>query len=84
VSQGSLVFCGGKSSEISPLSGREGKTLTTSQAEGATQAPAISSEGERKRVEPLERNKRVCGEYPTQALILMEKPVLYFVFRKTL
>ncbi|MFZ2800915.1 MAG: hypothetical protein WAZ30_11865, partial [Syntrophorhabdus sp.] len=26
-------------------------------------------------------NKRVCGECPTQALILMERPVLYLVFR---
>ena len=33
-----------------------------------------SSEAERERMEPPERNKRVCGDIPTQVLILMENP----------
>jgi hypothetical protein len=31
-----------------------------------------SSEAERERLEPLERNERVCGDIPTQTLILVE------------
>jgi hypothetical protein len=33
-----------------------------------------SSKAERERMEPLERNERVCGESPMPMLILMEDP----------
>jgi len=77
--RGSLVFCISKSFEISPHSGREGKTLTVSQVEGATQAPVIWAEAERELWSRWSAMNVFAENSPTQIYTIMENSGL-FVF----